>query len=112
MTTRNLSKSPVLNAIYNDIWDYLEDLGTDEVKRYMNAFPRETDYNLVQYGNMRIYYSEIREMYVNAGAKQYSETYKRARNGNAAGDYKISDDQLWEFYKRDVARIAREFTHR
>jgi len=112
LTTPKLSNSPVSQAIYSDIWGYLEELGIDEVKHYMGAFPRETDFNLVQYGEMRIYYAEIREMYVNAGAKQYGETYKRARNGNAAGDYKISDDQLWEFYKRDVARIAREFTHR
>lgn len=112
MTTRNLSKSPVLNAVYNDIWDYLEDLGTDEVKHYMNAFPRKTDYNLVQYGSMRVYYADIREMYVKAGAKRCGETYERARNGNVARDYKISDDQLWECYKRDVGRIAREFIHR
>lgn len=112
MTSPKLSKSPVLNAIYSDIWEYLEELGIDEVKHYMNAFPRETDFNLVQYGCMRIYYCEIREMYANAGAKGYLDVYKRGRGENVAGDYKISNDQLWENYKRDVRRIAQIFARR
>lgn len=112
MTTPKLSKSPVLNAVYFDIWEYLEKLGIDEVKRYMNAFPRETDFNLVQYGCMRVYYCEIREMYANAGASDYLKIRKRTTRNGERGDYVISNDQLWENYKRDVARIAREFIKR
>lgn len=112
MTTPKLSNSPVLQAIYSDIWEYLEELGTDEVKRYMDAFPRETDYNLVQYGNMRIYYVEIRDMYANAGARNYLKVRKRTTRNGERGDYFISNDDLWEHYKRDVARIAREFIKR
>lgn len=112
MSAQKLSNSPVLNAVYNDIWSYLDDLGADELLHYMNTFPRETDFNLVQYGEMRIYYSEIREMYVNAGAKQYGETYKRARGENVAVDYKISDSEIWEHYKRDVGHIARIYARR
>lgn len=112
MTTPKLSNSPVLQAIYSDIWGYLKELGIDEVKHYMGAFPRETDFNLVQYGEMRIYYAEIREMYVNAGAKKYGQTRKRAGKYGDYGDYLISDDRLWEDYKKAVGYVAREFARR
>ena len=101
-----------MNAIYSDIWEYIDDLGMSELIHYMNAFPNEPDYNLVNYGEMRIYYSEIRQMFINAGAKQYGETYKRARGENAAGDWKISDCEMWEFYRRDVGRVARIYARR
>lgn len=103
----NLSKSPVLNAVYNDIWEYLEDLGMPELIHYMTSFPNEPDFNLVNYGEMRIYYAEIRDMYVNAGNKKCAETYKKSRNGHMYGDPKIDDFELWEKYRRDVGYVAK-----
>lgn len=112
MAYEKMSNSPVLNAVYEDIWEDLEELGSDEVKHYMRAFPREADYNLVQYGNMRIYYCEIRDMYTSAGATQYAKIRKRAGKNGKRGDWLISNDELWERYKRDVGHVARAFVAR
>ena len=64
-----------------------------EIKRYMNEFPKEPDYNIAQYGNLLIYYDQIREFYKNCG---YSEK----------GIARRSDSDLWETYKRQVGSIA------
>jgi hypothetical protein len=112
MTTPKMSNSPTLQAIYSDIWAYLEELGAPELLHYMGAFPLEPDYNLVNYGEMRIYYDEIREMYIKAGARRCAETYKRSRGDSRRGDYKISDSELWKKYRRDVGHVAREMRRR
>lgn len=112
MEYKKMSNSPVLNAVYADIWESLEELGPDEVKHYMRGFPHEVDYNLVQYGNMRVYYCEIRDMYVDAGAAQYAKVRKRAGKNGMRGDWLISNDELWEHYKRDVGHVAREYVKR
>lgn len=106
-----MSKSKKIQTVYADIWDYLEELGIEEVRHYYKEFKREPDYNLAQYGEMRISYWEVRELYANAGYKNMREVYKRApRTGDAArGDYKISDDEVWNIYKYDVGYVVREF---
>lgn len=111
MPCPKLSNSPRRQNVMRDIWSYLEDLGINEVKRYIAAFPRETDFNLVQYGNMRVYYSEIRDMYANAGYTDYHRTRKRTRNGHKTGDWYIPNDSVWNAYKADVRSAALAFVN-
>ena len=58
------SKNKKLNYILNDIYNYLMKMGKNEIKRYMHDFPNEMDYNIYQYGNMRVYNDEIRILYM------------------------------------------------
>ena len=89
------SKNVKLNTVLNQIENDLIQVGVPEIKRYMKYFSNEPDYNIAQYGNMLIYYAEIREMYINAGYKSFK--------GN-----KISDSSMWNFYKSQVGYVARE----
>lgn len=112
MSAPKLSKSKARQNVYADIWGYLEELGAEEVRHYVSGFPREIDYNLVQYGEMRVYYDEIRDMYANAGYNRVTEVYKRASRNAERGDYKVSDSELWDMYKRDVRNVVNEFLER
>lgn len=89
--SKNVKLNTVLNQIENDL-RYFE---IPEIARYMQDFPNEPDYNIAQYGNMLIYYAEIREMYIDAGYKSFE--------GN-----RISDNKMWEIYKCQVGYVARE----
>ena len=89
---KNYSKNKKLNYVLNDIRESLEDLGIEEVKHYYDEFKGLSDYNIVQYGNARVYYDDIREMYKNAGYKTIDS---------------FSDTKLWETYKRQVGYVAR-----
>lgn len=62
-----------------------------EIKRYYKEFPREIDYNLYQYGNLLIYYYQIKELY---------KDYKSLQN--------VSVYKLEEIYKRQVGFVARK----
>lgn len=86
------SKNKKLNGLLNDILDSLKDLGIEEVKRYYNEFKGQKDYNIVEYGNLLIYYDDIRELYINNGYKSV---------------LKMSDSKLYETYKRQVGYIVR-----
>lgn len=86
------SKNKKLNGVLNDILKSLQELGTDEVKRYYKEFRQYKDYNIVDYGNLLIYYDDIRELYKSNGYKNID---------------KISDNKLWETYKRQVGYVAR-----
>lgn len=89
------SKNVKLNRVLNGIeWDLLQ-LGKDKIKHYMKEFPNEPDYEIAGYGNLLIYYSEIRGMYISAGYKSFE--------GN-----KISDVKMWEIYRRQVGYVARQ----
>ena len=77
----NPKKQVVINDIYGDIIEKIEDFGwlsrlLDELKRYRNEFRREMDYNYYQYGNLAISYYSIREIFRNAGynVERYSDT--------------------------------------
>lgn len=109
-----LSRSARIQAVCSDIWDFLELLGPDEVRHYMRAFRNEPDYNLVQYGEMRVYYDDVRDLYIRAGYPTAAATYKRAprRNGGRRGDWKVSDSEIWTWYRNDVGRVAREYVER
>lgn len=87
-----------LNAVLNEILDDLacihdtEAESLDEIKHYMESFPHEVDYNLVQYGNMIIYYDSMRDMYRRAGYKSMD---------------RMSDNAIWELYKKQTGYVAR-----
>lgn len=104
-----ITPSKRLQAVYNDIWHDLEDLGREEVKRYKSAFPTAPDYNLVHHGCMRVYYCEIRDLYASAGYENVKETYKHAYGDMHKGDYKVSNGKLWDMYRHAVGRVAREY---
>lgn len=89
--SKNVKLNTVLNQIENDL-RYFE---ISEIARYMQEFPNELDYNIVQYGNMLVYYWEIRKMYINAGYKTFENN-------------RISDNKMWEIYKRQVGYVARQ----
>lgn len=89
---RNFSKNKKLNGVLNDILESLQELGIEEVARYYKEFNNEKDYNIVQYGNLLMYYDDIRELY--------------RRNGYTSLD-KMSDNRIWDIYKRQVGYVAR-----
>ena len=91
------SKNVKLDKVLNQIEENLLQFGKDEIKRYMKEYPNEPDYNISQYGNMLVYYWEIRKMYIDAGYKTFA--------GN-----KISDTSMWNIYKSQVGYVARELT--
>lgn len=89
---KKFSKNKKLNNALNGIYEDLKEFGVEEVKRYMGEFKHESDYNIAQYGNMLIYFYDIREFYKNAGYKSIE---------------KMSDGKIWEIYKRQVGYVAR-----
>ena len=89
------SKNVKLDNVLNQIENQMEWLELPEIADYMKLYPNEPDYNIAQYGNMLIYYAEIRQMYIDAGYKSFE--------GN-----RISDSKMWEIYKRQVGYVARE----
>ncbi len=64
-----------------------------EIVRYYTEFQREPDYNFAQYGNLLIYYKDIRDFFVSCG-------YKSVQN--------IKDNEIWELYKSQVGHVIRE----
>lgn len=62
-----------------------------EIKRYADHFPKEPDFNIVQYGNLLVYYGQIRDFYAECGFGQANDK---------------NDDEIWEMYKRHVGSVA------
>ena len=89
---KKFSKNKKLDGVLNDILDSLKDLGLEEVKRYYKEFRNYKDYNIVEYGNLLIYYDDIRELYTSNGYKSVE---------------KMSDNKVWETYKRQVGYVVR-----
>lgn len=92
------SKNKKLNGVLNEIRsDLLSMCGTEdesrrEIARYKREFPREVDFNIARYGNLLIYYNQVRSMYEKHG---YLSTAK------------MSDQKLWQTYMRQVGYVAR-----
>ena len=86
------SKNKKLNNVLNDIEESIKELDETEVKRYMQVFKHEIDYNIAQYGNLLIYYDHIRELYRKAGYKSIE---------------KMSDEKIWNIYKRQVGYVCK-----
>ena len=89
------SKNKKLNDVLTRIERQLLELGLDEVKHYKESFPNEIDYNIAQYGSVLVYYSDVKQMYKDCGYKSLE---------------KMSDEKVWEIYKRQVGYVARELT--
>ena len=89
------SKNAKLDNVLNQIENQMDWLELSEIAIYMRLYPNEPDYNIAQYGNMLVYYWEIRKMYINAGYKSFC-------------DNRISDNRMWEIYKRQVGYVARQ----
>jgi hypothetical protein len=64
-----------------------------EIKRYMEHFPHESDFNIVQYGKLLVYYDQLREFYHDCGCKSMEDK---------------SDDEVWETYKKNVGNVANQ----
>ena len=92
----NRKLNNLLSSIRDEIIDRF-DSGEDmyhKIARYKQNFPRESDFNFVQYGNLHVYYDDIRDFYKTAG---YADsTIDR-----------MSDDEIWELYKRQVGYVLR-----
>lgn len=89
------SKNKKLNTLLQNIEQSLIDnLGINEIKRYYSEFKNCSDFNIVEYGNLLMYYVDVRELYIDSG---YINT-----NINNMSDYKI-----WETYKRQVGYVVR-----
>lgn len=88
---KKISINKKRNYILNDIYDYITDTYDyiSELIRYKTEFPKEPDYNYVQYANMVIYDSDIRELYIFYG---YSVS-------------KLSKQKLWNKYMYDVRTV-------
>ena len=86
------SKNVKLNNALKGIEADLLELGLDEVKRYYNDFKRKVDYNIAQYGNVLVYYSDIYNFYKDCGYKSTD---------------KMSTDKIWDLYKRQVGYVTR-----
>lgn len=87
------SKNKKLNGVLNEIYDSLQELGIDEVKHYHDEFRTlKNDYNIVEYGNLLIYFDDIRKLYERNGYKSIA---------------KMSDEAIWTTYKRQVGWLVR-----
>lgn len=97
MNKIKFSQNKKTNGVLNGIYEDLMELGLEEVKHYYNEFKREVDYNIAQYGNLLIYYYDIREFY--------------KKNGYTTSIDKMSDTKLWDTYKRQVGYVTRYIIH-
>ena len=89
------SKNKKLNTLLQNIEKSLIDnLGINEIKRYHDEFKNYSDYNIAQYGELLIYYIDIRDLYIESG---YSNSTIN----------KMSDSKIWETYKRQVGYVVR-----
>lgn len=95
MKTIRWSRNPKLEKLMLAVEAQLNELGIEEVCNYVENFDWKSypDYNIVQYGNVLIYYDDIRNLYRECGYK-WAET--------------ASDLKLWESYKRCVGFVAQE----
>ena len=98
------SKNAKLNNALSGIYEQLKDFDTDcetgestgEVKRYYKDFKNsgENDYNIAQYGNLLVYYSDIYKFYADCGYKTTA---------------KFSVTKIWDVYLRQVGYIVRNY---
>lgn len=92
-TITKFSKNAKLNNALTAIKDDLMEMGIDELTRYKKEFKSEPDYNIVNYGNMLIYYDDIYKFYREAGYKSLD---------------KVSTQKIWEIYRRQVGYVVRQ----
>lgn len=86
----SFSKNKKLNKVLNTILNEELELGIATIKKYYNEYKNEYDYNIYNYGNLRVYYDDIKELY---------QEYKSLKN---ASDLKLED-----IYKKQIRYITR-----
>ena len=97
---KHFSTNPKYNAVANSIYSDLltmcdtEKESRNEIARYRKEFGREPDYNIAKYGNLLIYYYQVRQMFINCG---YSEKHLK----------RFSDSRIWEMYLYRVGEVVR-----
>lgn len=74
-----------------------EEESLSEIKRYADHFPKEPDFNIVQYGNLLVYYDQIHDFYRDCG-------YEFAKDKN--------NDEIWEMYKKHVGLAANQLLNK
>lgn len=105
LITKNKKYNGILNEIYNDIKETFEEDYKREVTRYYNEFKNITsDYNIAQYGNLLIYYYDVRKFLIDNGFTNFEKKYKQPSKQN---EYRLSDTMVWNFYKRLVGIVVR-----
>ena len=98
MEAISFSNNKKLDGLLNDIHTQLlemrdtKDESLNEIGHYVESFPKESDHNIVQYGNLLVYYDNVRSLYKNYGYKIVD---------------KWSNNKLWEIYKRQAGFVAR-----
>lgn len=104
ITMIKFSKNAKLNNALYGIYEQLKEYDTDtetgkstgEIKRYYQEFKNggEKDYNIAQYGNLLIYYSDIYKFYADCGYKTTA---------------KLSTAKIWDLYLRQVGYVVRNY---
>lgn len=102
VTYKKLSVNPKYNAllesIYNDLMNFYggnPEESVREIRRYAREFPHEIDYNIAQYGNVLVYYKQVRDRFLECG---YSpRTVDR-----------MSNDRIWRIYRSNVGYVVRQ----
>ena len=87
------SKNNKLNKVLMGIESDLLEMGINEIKRYYNTFKNEVDFNIVQYGNMLVYYNDIYNFYRSCGYKSTD---------------KMSTSKIWGLYKKQVGYVVKK----
>ena len=89
-----------MNKILNEIFEeFKECMALEDIKRYKKEFRMLPDYNIAQYGNLLVYYYDIRKLFESCD-------YKNVEKTNTKGNYVISDETLWNRYKSLVGIVA------
>lgn len=98
--SKNVKLNNALSGIYEQLKEYDTDTetgkSTGEIKRYYKEFKNsgEKDYNIAQYGNLLIYYSDIYKFYADCGYKTTA---------------KFSTEKIWDLYLRQIGYIVRNY---
>ena len=97
-TLLNCIESDIINA-FCDYTNEKEDGSEiiDAIGWQKELYPGELDYNVVQHGNLLIYYSDIYKLYRNCG-------YKITE--------KFSAEKIWRTYCRQTGYVCREILRR
>lgn len=93
----NRKYNATLESIYFDLL-HIHDTkaeSLEEIRHYYNEFRTiGKDYNLAMYGNLLIYYYQVREMFLRCG---YSAKHLA----------RFSDSKVWEMYLYRVGEVVR-----
>ena len=90
----NAKRNRLLNDLFSDIIDKMTNYDEDDelledLRRYKANFPNEIDYNYAQYGNLSIYFDDVREQFEKFG-------YNTKR---------INNDTIWKMYLYAVREV-------